>query len=209
MAKPIATFEVVSAAADAIAAAGMEPTLTLVQERTGGSYTTVKRHLEKWFESRREAAAAAQVPADVVTRGTAFVKELYAHAMQRAQSVVSEPLEHATAALETAQRQVAVAEAEVVRLEGVEQSQAAQIDSLERGLRELGMSLAAQQATNQEKLLAIARLESQLEQAQLRLAETATELATVRASSKAAEALEGRLETLQRSVQGLATSKSK
>jgi len=48
MAKQVATKEVVFAAADAFATRGIDPTTVLVQERTGGSYTTVKRLLDEW-----------------------------------------------------------------------------------------------------------------------------------------------------------------
>lgn len=206
MAKPVATLESVSAAADALAANGVEPSLMLVQERTGGSYTTVKRHLEAWKAKREDEAAAVDVPADVLARGSALARELYAHALRLAEATIAQPLDLAVTALKKAEGQVATAEAEVARLEDAEQSQAEHIDRLEARVRELELSAAAQEATLREKNESLARSESRLAELQAKHEESLEELAGLRASTKATEALHGQLEAIQRGVQGLAGS---
>lgn len=205
MAKQVATEEAVFAAADALVAEGKEPSLKVVQERTGGSYTTVKRHLEAWEAKRKGEIAAVDLPADIEVRGRDFVQALYAHALRDAKAAVAEPLALAEAARDKAESERADAEAEVARLEGVEQEQAGRIEALTQRVRELEMSTAAQQATIQEKAAAAARLEAQLAEAQSALAARDQELAGLRASAKTVEGLQGQLEALQRSVQGLAS----
>lgn len=205
MAKQVATEEAVFAAADALVAEGKEPSLKVVQERTGGSYTTVKRHLEAWEAKRKGEIAAVDLPADIEVRGREFVQALYAHALRDAKAAVAEPLALAEAARDKAESERADAEAEVARLEGVEQEQAGRLEALTQRVRELEMSTAAQQATIQEKAAAAARLESQLAEAQSALAARDQELAGLRASAKTVEGLQGQLEALQRSVQGLAS----
>ena len=205
MAKQVATEEAVFAAADALVAEGKEPSLKVVQERTGGSYTTVKRHLEAWEAKRKGEIAAVDLPADIEARGREFVQTLYAHALRDAKAAVAEPLALAEAARDKAESERADAEAEVARLEGVEQEQAGRLEALTQRVRELEMSTAAQQATIQEKAAAAARLESQLAEAQSALAARDQELAGLRASAKTVEGLQGQLEALQRSVQGLAS----
>ncbi len=205
MAKQVATEEAVFAAADALVAEGKEPSLKVVQERTGGSYTTVKRHLEAWEAKRKGEIAAVDLPADIEARGREFVQALYAHALRDAKAAVAEPLALAEAARDKAESERADAETEVARLEGVEQEQASRIDALNQRVRELELNTAAQQATIQEKVAAVARLESQLAEAQSSLAARDQELAGLRASAKAVEGLQGQLEALQRSVQGLAS----
>lgn len=205
MAKQVATEEAVFAAADALVAEGKEPSLKVVQERTGGSYTTVKRHLEAWEAKRKGEIAAVNLPADIEARGREFVQTLYAHALRDAKAAVAEPLALAEAARDKAESERADAEAEVARLEGVEQEQAGRLEALTQRVRELEMSTAAQQATIQEKAAAAARLESQLAEAQSALAARDQELAGLRASAKTVEGLQGQLEALQRSVQGLAS----
>lgn len=205
MAKQVATEEAVFAAADALVAEGKEPSLKVVQERTGGSYTTVKRHLEAWEVKRKGEIAAVDLPADIEARGREFVQALYAHALRDAKAAVAEPLALAEAARDKAESERADAEAEVARLEGVEQEQAGRLEALTQRVRELEMSTAAQQATIREKAAAAARLESQLAEAQSALAARDQELAGLRASAKTVEGLQGQLEALQRSVQGLAS----
>ncbi|MCW5231712.1 DNA-binding protein [Verminephrobacter eiseniae] len=203
MAKQVATQEVVFAVADALVAEGVVPSLTVVQGRTGGSYTTVKRYLEAWEVKRKGEVAAVDLPTDIEARGRDFVQALYAHALHDAKASVAEPLALAEAARDRAESERAGAEAEVARLESVEQEQANRIDSLIQRVRELEMSTAAQQATIQEKAAAVTRLEAQLGEAQSALAAREQELAGLRASAKAVEGLQGQLEALQRTVQGL------
>lgn len=205
MAKQVATEEAVFAAADALVAEGKEPSLKVVQERTGGSYTTVKRHLEAWEAKRKGEIAAVDLPADIESRGREFVQTLYAHALRDAKAAVAEPLALAEAARDKAESERADAEAEVVRLEVVEQEQTGRIDALTQRVRELEMSTAAQQATIQEKAAAAARLEAQLAEAQSALAARDQELAGLRASAKTVEGLQGQLAALERTVQGLAS----
>lgn len=208
MAKQVATEEAVFAAADALVAEGKEPSLKVVQERTGGSYTTVKRHLEAWEAKRKGEIAAVDLPADIESRGREFVQALYAHALRDAKAAVAEPLALAEAARDKAESERADAEAEVARLEVVEQEQTGRIDALTQRVRELEMSTAAQQATIQEKAAAAARLEAQLAEAQSALAARDQELAGLRASAKTVEGLQGQLAALERTVQGLASGDS-
>lgn len=208
MAKPVATQEAVFAAADALAAEGKEPSMTLVQERTGGSYTTVKRHLEAWEAKRKGEIAAVELPDDIAARGREFVQALYAHALRAANAAVAEPLALAEAARDKADGLLAGAEAEVARLEGVEHEQAGRVETLTQRVRELEMSAAAAQATIQEKAAAAARLEAQLAEARSGLAERDQELAGLRAAAKTVEGLRGQLEALQSTVQCLASGGS-
>lgn len=203
MARQVATQEAVFSVAEALMLEGIEPTLTAVQGRTGGSYTTVKRHLEAWEAKRKGEIAAVDLPADVEARGREFVQALYAHALHDAKAAVAEPLALAEAARDKAEGRLAGAESEVARLEGIEQEQASRIDTLIQRVRELEMSTAAQQATIQEKALAAERLEAQLAEAHRALAARDQELAGLRASAKAVEGLQGQLDALQRTVQGL------
>lgn len=203
MAKTVATLEAVISAADALVASGVEPTLTLVQERTGGSYTTVKRHLEAWKAKREDEASAVDVPTGVLTLGSTLARDLYAHALRLAEATVAQPLNQAVTALKKAEGQLATAEAEVAKLEDDEQVQAENVDRLETRVRELELSVAAQQATLREKTEALARMESRLAELQAKHQESLEELAGIRASTKATEALHGQLEAIQRGVQGL------
>lgn len=208
MAKQVATKEVVFAAADAFAIRGIDPTTILVQERTGGSYTTVKRLLDEWKEKRSAAIGAIEVPAEVETRGSSLIRELYAHALRAAQASVAEPIESALRARDSAVEQLAGAEAEVARLEGVEQGLAGRVDELSAHVRQLELTVATLQATVAEKSAATEKLESLLAQSQSALAARDNEVAELRASAKAVERMQGLLEQVQRGSRRGPTGKS-
>ena len=177
MAKTVATLEAVFAAADALVASGVEP---------------------------QDEAAAVDVPSDMLARGSALARELYAHALPLAEATVTQPLDRAVTAMKKAEGQVATAEAEVAGLEDAEQSQAEHIDRPEIQVRELELSAAAQQATLREKTEALARMESRLAELQAKHQESLEELAGLKASTRTTEALHGQLKSIHRSVQGLA-----
>jgi len=70
MAKALVTREAVFEAADALAAAGDDPSILAVQGQIGGgSYSTVKRFLDAWKAERKSAAPVIEVPPDVAARG--------------------------------------------------------------------------------------------------------------------------------------------
>ena len=64
MARPLATQEIVFDAASALVADGVQPTIVTVQAKIGGgSYTTIKRLLDKWHAERAHLhEAALEVP---------------------------------------------------------------------------------------------------------------------------------------------------
>jgi septal ring factor EnvC (AmiA/AmiB activator) len=204
----IATLEAVCSAADALLAEGTEPSGMRIRKRIGGgSLETIAPHLQVW-KKRRDEAALVAVPIEVLNRGTNLARELYVAALRATETALSAPLQLAQATLKSTEAQLADAEADVVRLEKVEQTLEEDIARLTNRNAELERNLAAQQAITQEKGLAVVRLEAQLEQVLRGLAERETELAVLRASTKATEALQGVVETLQRSVHGLATGKT-
>lgn len=127
MTKPIATQESVWAAADALAAEGIEPSLELIRKRLGGgSHTTIAPHLKTWT-ARRDELAALHVPEDLAARGSAFVRELFASALGSARQTVEAPLLRAKAERDSAMAHLADAEAEVARLEREVQRQAEEL----------------------------------------------------------------------------------
>ncbi|MFG6464026.1 DNA-binding protein [Roseateles sp. DXS20W] len=208
MTRSIATEASVWAAADALAAEGTEPTLDGVLARLGGgSRSTAAPHLRTWF-ARRDELAAVVVPDEVAARGGAFIRELFATAQRLAHEAVDEPHRHTKAALKSANAQLADADAQIARLEKVEQGHLDELARHAERIRELEIGMAAQQAMTQEKTLVIERLDDQLRQVQQVLNERTQEVAALRATAATAEALEGRLETLQRSVQGLSDGRA-
>lgn len=206
MAKRIVTRELVTAAAEALIAAGIEPTVKLVQDRTGGSFSTVQPLLKTWKVSRGESAAVT-VPAEVQARGESFVRDLYATALLAAQTSVEEPLKLAEEARDAAANELAAAVSEVSRLEALAEEQSAKIETLEARIQELELRWSVGQVTIAELTGANLRLEGRLDEAQIAIGKRDLELAELHAAERMAEGLQDQLQAVQRSIQEFTASK--
>jgi chromosome segregation ATPase len=126
MAKAIVTREAVFEAADALAAAGDDPSILAVQGRIGGgSYSTVKRYLDEWKAERKTAALVIEVPSDVAARGEELVRSLWGAAHSLAEQRIAEARGEADQQVRQARAELQAAEQTIARME-VEADQAAQ-----------------------------------------------------------------------------------
>lgn len=137
MAKPTATQELVSAAADALIDAGEEPSIISVQARLGsGSYTTVKRYLDVWKQQRARASAPEAPPA-IAEQGAAFIRELWGAAQALAEEQVAQARELARRQVEEAQKAHADAEAALEQLEAHVEEQTMALTEREQTIAQL------------------------------------------------------------------------
>src|SRR6266545_5165017 len=127
MARAIVTQAAVVEAADALAAAGEEPTIITVQGRIGGgSYTTVKRYLEEWKAQRQiTRQPMIEIPDAIAAKGDEFVRSLWAAAATLADERLAQAREETQRQVGTVRAALADAEAAISRLEaeGEEQAQ--------------------------------------------------------------------------------------
>ena len=144
MARAIVTQAAVFEAADALAAAGEEPTIITVQERIGGgSYTTVKRYLEEWKAQRQTARQpAVEIPDEIAAKGDEFVRSLWATAAGLADQRAQQAREEAQRQVEAARAALADAEAAIARLESEGEEQAQRLRSQEQTIAQLRDELA-------------------------------------------------------------------
>lgn len=114
----VVTQQAVDAAADAIVAAGGKPTFRLIQQRVGGSFTTLKPMLADW-EARREKGeeTAVEVPDALLARGADLVRSIYAEVAQQARVESEAVRKDAEARVSTMKAELAEATEEIVRLE--------------------------------------------------------------------------------------------
>jgi len=208
MAKSVATEEVVFKAIEDLIAEGVaEPSMTQVRERTGGSYTTVQRHMETWAKQRAIKVVAVPVPPEIEARGRELVQHLFAQATQAATAAAAGPLAAAEHARDAALATQALAEGEVARLEGVEAEQSARIETLVQQVRTLEIDRAGLESRLAERQAMLAQLEgrhAQLErehaELQRALAASQQELAALRATDKTEERLRTMVEDAIRAV---------
>lgn len=198
MARQIVTQNAVTEAAEALIVEGAEPSIVAVQARIGGgSYSTVKKFLDVWKQQRAEAATAApETPAEVQAKGQEFARIVWALASREAQAEAQQAKDEAHAEVAAVRVELAEANNEIARLEGVEAAQAETIDQQAAKLREVELALAEAQTQ--------ARRVGELEKS---LADLRAELDASRkdATDKAVEAgrLAGEAEALRAQVREL------
>lgn len=166
MARQIVTQQAVTEAAEALIVEGAEPSIVAVQARIGGgSYSTVKKFLDVWKQQRAEAATAApETPAEVQAKGQEFARIVWALASREAQAEAQQAKDEAQAEVAAVRVELAEANNEIARLEGVEAAQAETIDQQAAKLREVELALAeaqtqARRVPELEKSLADLRAE--------------------------------------------------
>ena len=198
MARQIVTQQAVTEAAEALIVEGAEPSIVAVQARIGGgSYSTVKKFLDVWKQQRAEAATAApETPAEVQAKGQEFARIVWALASREAQAEAQQAKDEAQAEVAAVRVELAEANNEIARLEGVDAAQAETIDQQAAKLREVELALAEAQTQ--------ARRVAELEKS---LADLRAELDASRkdATDKAVEAgrLAGEAEALRAQVREL------
>lgn len=146
VAKPIVTEDLVSEAADAIAASGEDPSIISVQARIGGgSYTTVKRYLDLWRQQQARPPIP-EPPATIAERGAALTRDLWAAAQALADEQVAQAREVARRQVEEARKAQAGAEAAVEQLETQLEEQAHALAERDQLVATLRQELARAQA---------------------------------------------------------------
>lgn len=201
MARQIVTRQAVTEAAEALIVEGAEPSIVAVQARIGGgSYSTVKKFLDVWKQQRAEAATAApETPAEVQAKGQEFARIVWALASREAQAEAQQAKNEAHAEVAAVRVELAEANNEIARLEGVEAAQAETIDQQAAKLREVELALAEAQTQARR----VAELEKSL--ADLR---ASLDASRKDATDKAVEAgrLAGEAEALRAQVRELMDS---
>ncbi|MFC6281161.1 DNA-binding protein [Polaromonas aquatica] len=125
MARPLATKEIVFEAADALLADGTEPSILTVQAKIGGgSYTTIKRHLDDWTAKNVIAAqAAVETPGFVLEKSAELGRTLWAMAIREANKETQAAKDAAEDKVASIGKELAFAQSEIRRMEEVEEDQ--------------------------------------------------------------------------------------
>ena len=114
----IATDELVSATADALLAEGIQPTLKLLQERTGGSYTTVNKAFGRWKEQRALDQQLEDPPTEVAHKGDQLLRVVWAAAKRIAETRVEEIRQAAELSVQSIRSELQHAQEQIGHLEG-------------------------------------------------------------------------------------------
>ncbi|NTU82947.1 MAG: hypothetical protein HGA45_26870 [Chloroflexales bacterium] len=117
MAKPLVTAELVAEAAEGLLARGEEATIITVQQAIGGgSYTTVKKHLDAW-KTQRAAAAPVEPPAEIEAQARLLARAVWGLALSHAEQQSAQVREDAERRIEELRAALTTAEAVISRQE--------------------------------------------------------------------------------------------
>ena len=163
----VVTQQAVDATADAILSAGGKPTFRLIQQRVGGSFTTIKPMLADW-ETRREKGedAAVEVPDTLLARGADLVRTIYAEVAQQARVESEAVRKDAEVRMSAMKGELSEATEEIARLEALGSSRAEELETL----REANRALELQAGRLEERAEQATRLEVELRDLRVALA---------------------------------------
>ncbi len=209
MARAIVTQAAVIEAANALAAAGEEPTIITVRERIGGgSYTTVKRYLEEWKVQRQiTQQPTIEIPEVITVKGAEFVRSLWAAAIALADERVAQAREEAQRQVAEARAALMGAEAAIGRLETEGEEQVQRLADQQRTIEQLrvdldqarsAVSVAEARASEQEQR--VGDLQRELDLAHQQVARLSDELSQARATALDHARMAGELAALQRQL---------
>lgn len=174
----VVTQQAVDAAADAIVAAGGKATFRLINQRVGGSFTTLKPMLANWEERRGKGAEAViEVPDALLARGADLVRGIFAEVAQQARVESEAVRKDAESRVVEVRAELSEATEEIARLEAQETARAAELSSL----RDEHKALELLAAGLKERAALAARLESELCDARAALAKSEQQVADLHA----------------------------
>jgi len=174
----VVTQQAVDVAADAIVAAGGKPTFRLINQRVGGSFTTLKPMLANWEERRGKGdEAAIEVPDALLARGADLVRGIFAEVAQQARVESEAVRKDADARVAQVRAELSEATEEIARLEAQESARTAELSSL----RDEHKALELLAAGLKERADQTARLESELRDARAALAKSEQQIADLQA----------------------------
>jgi chromosome segregation ATPase len=195
MPKPIATYEAVAQTAESLLNESQEPTLIAIQERTGGSFSTIKRHLDVWT-AKRQSAQAVQAPASLADQGAALVRDIWRAAEVQANQAVNAAKIESERLVATADQHTAEALAAIERLEHTAEAQTNAITKMQADLERYRAATAAAQT-------ALATATAQAHTADHRVAQLTSELAQARSELTTQAKVVGEAEALRKQVEDL------
>lgn len=153
------TSKQINKVADDLAAAGTSPTMALIREKIGGSYSTISPVLKTWKEEHKmHVAQTEQAPQEAIEAGKAAAVTIWAAAMQTAagriddaQKLAAEKVSEAEAERDETLAEIDRLEALVVRLESELADASGLATQAQHDYAETKAALAAATATADER----------------------------------------------------------
>lgn len=187
MPRPIVTKDLVFEAADALLAEGKEPTLILIKERIGGgSYSTIKPHLNAWNEQRKAQPIA--IPDDIQRLGRDLMRAMWNAALTHDEVRIAQTRAEAQHQLESITEELNEAKKMIEHLEGDNEDRQRQADEAHTDIVALRASLDEAQAAAEMARVELAQARANTKIANTRADALEQQVADVRADLALAHA---------------------
>ena len=198
----VVTQQAVDAAAEAILSAGGKPTFRLIQQRVGGSFTTIKPMLADW-EARREKGedAAVEVPDTLLARGADLVRTIYAEVAQQARVESEAVRKDAEVRMSAMKGELSEATEEIARLEALGSSRAEELETL----REANRALELKVGRLEERAEQATRFEDELREVRMALAKAEQQVLDLRDQLAKAGDVQQQLANIERRFAAIST----
>lgn len=196
----------IDAAADAIVAAGGKPTFRLIQQRVGGSFTTIKPMLADW-ESRREngEATPVDVPDALLAKGADLVRVIFAEVAQQARVEADAVRKDAVTQIAAMKGELSEATEEIARLEAQDSAKDEEITALKSANRDLELKVERLE----ERVQRSAEIEVNLTEARSALAKAEQQVVDLQSQLSKAGDVQQQLASLEkRLLPGAAAAKT-
>lgn len=201
MAKPLVTKELVYAEADALAAAGEDPSIVVVQTRIGGgSYSTVKRFLDQWKAERVSSTPRAALPDTLVSQGTELLHRVWGTAQALAEQHVVQVRAEYERENQGLRAQLAEAEQIITRLETEAASQQERFSTAQEHQERLQSELEQTRAGLQVREAQLEELRQRLSEAQQVAEQRQAEVQEARTAVVQQARLEGEVAALRQQL---------
>ncbi len=175
------TQDEVNQAANELLAAGTTPTTTLIQQRVGGSFTTIGRLFEVWEQQHRaEPAGAIEIPDDVARAATESLQMLWRTAFDLARREVAQVRAAAAEELAAVQSKRDEQAGAIERLELEAEGYEHQVRQLQQQIESLQGTLAQAQTSAEIATARVQDRERQLAERDRTLAERDEQITDLR-----------------------------
>lgn len=134
MARPGVTREQIFTVADALAEEGIQPTVKVVRDRIGGSYTTITPHLAAW-KDERSGRGVANIP-DMPETVLSAARTIWATAWNAGQAVIKTERDGLAAARRELDEERSELGEEIAALETKLETTAGERDALRQSLKD-------------------------------------------------------------------------
>jgi len=200
----IVTQSAVDEAADSITAVGGKPSFRLIQQKVGGSFTTLKPMLADWEARRKKGESpVVEIPDALLARGADLVRVIYSELAQQTRIESEAVRKDAEARVDAMKSELSEATEEIARLEARDVARTEELAVLNEANRALELKIVRLEERAEHAM----RMEAELREARVTLAKDEQRIIDLQSQLAKAENFQQQLASLEERLSVVGTSK--